>query len=419
VAKSGDTMTGNLSVPANGLVAGSNQLVLSGGNVGIGTTSPNNTLQVAVNTSGTNTNSYAIAASNFTSPTKQVQLGYDGTFDAGIINAVNIGTAFRPLLLNPFGAPVAIGTTNPTNPLTVYSTGPDAIAVAGSGTGGVSLNLNNAFAAKSYSIYNSGNSAGSVAGFVAGTFAIIDNTSNAVRLTVSSTGSVGIGTTSPMGIFDVTYSGGASHALVVNGSGNVGIGSTSPSSTLDVAAASPSVAVARFINTSNTTMAPGVVIQAGIGSGSGASLIAFQGGGGAAIGSITQTSASSIAYNTTSDRRLKEHIVESVSGLDLLKQLKVHDYNYISDPSKQTLQGFIAQELYELYPQAVTVGGEDPATNPWQVDYSKLTPLLVKSLQDLQQQFDQKVAEIAQLKSDSAQMKAALCSLKDMPMCHE
>ena len=46
VAKSGDTMTGALSLPANGLVAGNNQLVLSGGNVGIGTTNPGDKLTV-------------------------------------------------------------------------------------------------------------------------------------------------------------------------------------------------------------------------------------------------------------------------------------------------------------------------------------------------------------------------------------
>ena len=40
VAKSGDTMTGTLNLPSNGLVAGGNQLVLSGGNVGIGTATP-------------------------------------------------------------------------------------------------------------------------------------------------------------------------------------------------------------------------------------------------------------------------------------------------------------------------------------------------------------------------------------------
>jgi len=47
VTKAGDTMTGVLNLPADGLVAGSNQLVLSGGNVGIGTTAPSAKLQVA------------------------------------------------------------------------------------------------------------------------------------------------------------------------------------------------------------------------------------------------------------------------------------------------------------------------------------------------------------------------------------
>jgi hypothetical protein len=47
VSKSGDTMAGTLNLPANGLAAGTNQLVLSGGNVGIGTASPANRLSVA------------------------------------------------------------------------------------------------------------------------------------------------------------------------------------------------------------------------------------------------------------------------------------------------------------------------------------------------------------------------------------
>jgi hypothetical protein len=48
VAKSGDTMTGTLNLPANGLVAGAGQFVLSGDKVGIGTATPSATLHVAV-----------------------------------------------------------------------------------------------------------------------------------------------------------------------------------------------------------------------------------------------------------------------------------------------------------------------------------------------------------------------------------
>ncbi len=46
VSKSGDTMTGALTLPANGLAIGTNQLVASGGNVGIGTATPIERLDV-------------------------------------------------------------------------------------------------------------------------------------------------------------------------------------------------------------------------------------------------------------------------------------------------------------------------------------------------------------------------------------
>jgi hypothetical protein len=46
VAKTGDAMTGPLNLPADGLVVGGNQLVLSAGNVGIGTTVPTSPLHV-------------------------------------------------------------------------------------------------------------------------------------------------------------------------------------------------------------------------------------------------------------------------------------------------------------------------------------------------------------------------------------
>ena len=48
VAVAGDTMTGTLNLPSNGLVAGGDQLVLSGGNVGIGTTSPSSSYKLYV-----------------------------------------------------------------------------------------------------------------------------------------------------------------------------------------------------------------------------------------------------------------------------------------------------------------------------------------------------------------------------------
>jgi hypothetical protein len=47
VSKTGDTMTGALTMPLNGLIAGTSQLVLANGNVGIGTTAPTVKLSVS------------------------------------------------------------------------------------------------------------------------------------------------------------------------------------------------------------------------------------------------------------------------------------------------------------------------------------------------------------------------------------
>jgi hypothetical protein len=59
----GDTMTGTLNLPDNGLVAGTNQLVLSGGNVGIGTTVPSEklTVKLGVDTDSLRINRYSAA----------------------------------------------------------------------------------------------------------------------------------------------------------------------------------------------------------------------------------------------------------------------------------------------------------------------------------------------------------------------
>lgn len=53
-------------------------------------------------------------------------------------------------------------------------------------------------------------------------------------------------------------------------------------------------------------------------------------------------------------------------------------------------------------PEAVSVGGDDPKEKSWGVDYSKLTPLLVKSLQEQQGQIDELRALIVNTPSTSS-----------------
>jgi hypothetical protein len=120
--------------------------------------------------------------------------------------------------------------------------------------------------------------------------------------------------------------------------------------------------------------------------------------GNGAIGSI-QTNGSATAFNTSSDRRLKENIATTAAGLATLLQIPVDDFNFIKDPSTR-VQGFIAQDLYNIYPEAVSTNGDngvDPlgaSSLSWQVDYGRITPLIVKSVQDLNAKFESRTSFI-------------------------
>ena len=116
-------------------------------------------------------------------------------------------------------------------------------------------------------------------------------------------------------------------------------------------------------------------------------------------GIVANLSGNSVAYNTTSDERIKTNIVPTHYGVSDLMKISVKDYNRIGDQGKTLELGFIAQDLYKVLPQVVTVGGADPKVEPWQVDYGRVTPLLVKSIQDLKMEIEQLKAENQQLKS--------------------
>lgn len=143
------------------------------------------------------------------------------------------------------------------------------------------------------------------------------------------------------------------------------------------------------------------------------SFIIFGVDGLSAVGSIKFDGVAGVIYNTTSDKRLKENIHATKFGLEALKAVKVYDYNFKADSKKTLSTGVLAQELHEVYPQAVTVGGGDAKTNPWQVDYSKLVPMLVKSVQELSDKVESLAGEKAQLSAELKQKVAAYTELND------
>jgi len=100
------------------------------------------------------------------------------------------------------------------------------------------------------------------------------------------------------------------------------------------------------------------------------------------VGSIT-TNASATAFNTTSDYRLKEDL-QDFNGLDKVSKIKMYDFKWKTDENRS--YGVMAHELQEVLPQAVS--GEKDAEKMQQVDYSKIVPLLVKSIQELKAEIE-------------------------------
>ena len=99
------------------------------------------------------------------------------------------------------------------------------------------------------------------------------------------------------------------------------------------------------------------------------------------------TNGSSVTYNTTSDYRLKENVADITGATERLKQLNPVRFNFIAD-ADTTVDGFLAHEVQDVVPEAIT-GTKDAVDadgNPvYQgIDQSKLVPLLVATIQELE-----------------------------------
>ena len=119
------------------------------------------------------------------------------------------------------------------------------------------------------------------------------------------------------------------------------------------------------------------------------------------IGSITQNGTTGVAYNTSSDYRLKENVQNMTGALDRVAQLKPVTYQWKSDGSNG--EGFIAHELAEVCPLAVS--GEKDAVDedgniiPQGIDPSKIVSLLTAAIQELKAELDAVKSELNALKN--------------------
>jgi hypothetical protein len=162
--------------------------------------------------------------------------------------------------------------------------------------------------------------------------------------------------------------------MTIDTSGNVLVGTTSTTSV--------NAGIAIIPNASSSTVGYIRIGHSSASSGNGYVDFLYNNG---IIGSITQNGTTAVAFNTSSDYRLKENVTPMTTGLATIGALKPVTYDWISDKSKG--EGFIAHELQEIIPLAVT--GEKDAVdedgNPRHqgVDYSKIVVHLVAAVQEL------------------------------------
>ncbi len=110
------------------------------------------------------------------------------------------------------------------------------------------------------------------------------------------------------------------------------------------------------------------------------------------IGAISN--GSQVVYSTTSDYRLKKDL-KNFNGVDLVNKIKVYDFAWKKDGSRT--YGVMAHELQEVIPYMVS-GKKDSVDTSGNivaqtVDYSKLSPILVKAIQEQESKINQLIKE--------------------------
>lgn len=216
----------------------------------------------------------------------------------------------------------------------------------------------------------------------------------------------------------------ASTAITIDASGNVLVGTTVTAGTITT------VAGANYysIYTAGSSAGYNIVCR---GDGTTGVALRFLNSAGSDVGSIDYT-ASATSYTTSSDYRLKENITPVQGAADIVKAMQPVTYTFKSDGSWH--DGFLAHELQELHPRAVTgskdamkdeeyevtpavldedgavvteaVMGTRSVPEYQGVDYSKFTPIITAALQEALNKIDDLEAKNAAFETRLAALAA-------------
>jgi hypothetical protein len=121
-------------------------------------------------------------------------------------------------------------------------------------------------------------------------------------------------------------------------------------------------------------------------------------------GGIRGVNSTTIAYDTSSDRRLKTNIKPMKPMMDKIMSLKPSEHGWISN--EDIGYGFIAQEVFEVFPEmrhrnnCYSSNLDEPIDcNTGQplyygLDYGKFTPYIVKAVQEIKLDYEEKFKEM-------------------------
>lgn len=162
----------------------------------------------------------------------------------------------------------------------------------------------------------------------------------------------------------------------------IGVGTNSPDRTMHIEGMQDMRSISLIKNTSTDINAKGLEIDLASNGVNNDYIIFTQNG--SPVGRISGDGSGGVSYNETSDLRLKQNITQYTSGLALLSTINPYSYQMKSAPLVNKI-GFLAQELYEVFPISVSGNPSNSIENPMMVDYSKFTPVLVSAVKEQQE----------------------------------